>query len=45
MELQAVYIYDKLIGKVDAYTKIRYNDKGNPSIIEQTELHPMNLFA
>ena len=29
--------YDKLIGKVDAYTKIRYNDKGNPSIIEQTE--------
>ena len=29
--------YDKLIGKVDAYTKIRYNDKGSPSIIEQTE--------
>ena len=29
--------YDKIKGKVDAYTKIRYNDKGNLSVIEQIE--------
>ena len=27
--------YDKIDGRLDAYTKIRYNDSGNPSVIEK----------
>jgi tRNA-uridine 2-sulfurtransferase len=29
--------YDKISGKIDANTKIRYNDLGSPSIIEQID--------
>ncbi len=29
--------YDKIMGRLDAHTKIRYNDQGSPSIIEQVD--------
>jgi len=29
--------YDKINNKMDSHTKVRYNDKGNPSIIEQVD--------
>ena len=29
--------YDKINNKMDSHTKVRYNDRGNPSIIEQVD--------
>ena len=29
--------YDKITNRMDSNTKVRYNDKGNPSVIEQVD--------